>query len=291
MRALVTGSEGFLGRHFVEYLRENGFVVVESDIRARKPIDCRSIFRDSNIRFDLVVHCAAVIPDLEAREENPMPVAGNLELDAAMFQFIMRTRPWRTVYFSSAAAYPIDLNLPQRGMTESDIDLDDIRQPDGIYGFVKLTGEIQAREANAQGVRVVVVRPQTGYGTDQSLSYPFPSFIEQARRVADPFRVWGSGKQIRDFVHVDDIIGCVMACIDKGYLGPINIGNGLPIDMGYFANLVIKAQWGYKPTIEFLTDKPEGSMARYADIEAMLEIYEPKVTLQEGIRRAIEHGI
>lgn len=287
VKALVTGSKGFIGRHFTHYLRAQDWLVLECDIRDPEPLDCRRFFHQSRIHFDLVVHAAAVIPDLEQRGLNAMPVAGNLEIDAAFFQWAMKTMPTKAVYFSSAAAYPIDLNRPERGMKEDDIDLDDLRQPDGMYGMVKLVGEVQAREARHHGLDVLVVRPQTGYGEDQSLSYPFPKFIAQAKQRADPFVVWGSGKQIRDLIHVDDIVAATMALLDAGENGPVNLGIGLPIDMAYLAKKVSHGVPNYVPSFAFQYDKPEGSPARYADIEKMLEFYSPKISVWDGIKRAL----
>lgn len=287
MKALVTGSAGFVGSHFTRHLRDEGWSVLEVDIRHhRDPLDCRWFFHTSRIHFDLVIHCAAVIPHLAEREKNAMPVAGNLEIDAAMFQWAMKTHPSKTVYFSSAAAYPIHLNQSNRGLEEDDIDLDDICQPDSMYGTAKLIGEIQAREAKRQGLDVLVVRPQTGYGTDQARTYPFPSFIDRAKRRCDPFEIWGSGKQERDFIHIDDIVEATMKLLAKGEQGPINLGYGLPIDMEHFAKEVCW-QAGYTPSFSFLLDKPEGAPSRYANVERMFEYHLPQVSLAEGIRRAL----
>jgi nucleoside-diphosphate-sugar epimerase len=286
MRALVTGSSGFIGSAFTRHLRESGWSVLEVDVRHDPPIDCRKFFHISRQHFDLVIHAAAVIPHLAAREQNAMPVAGNLEIDAAFFQWLMKTRPTKTVYFSSAAAYPIDLNHPRRPLHEDDIDLDDLRQPDGMYGYYKLTGEIQAREAKRQGLHVLVVRPQTGYGEQQTLDYPLPAMVHRALHREDPFIIWGSGNQVRDPIYVDDIVAAVMTMLDMEFQGPVNLGSGDPWTLRDMASLVCAAA-GYTPTFEFLTDKPEGSRARYADTLLMEKFYHPNVTLEEGIRRML----
>lgn len=284
MRALVTGSEGFIGSHFTHYLRESGYSVLEVDIRNPKvDIDCRKFFHTSHMHFDLVIHAAAVIPHLASRQRNAMPVAGNLEIDSSFFQWVLNTRPTKTVYFSSAAAYPIDLNHRSRPLQEDDIDLDDLRQPDGMYGFYKLAGEVQAREAKRQGLYVLVVRPQTGYGIGQTVNYPIPAMVRRAIRHEDPFAIWGSGAQVRDPVYVDDIVGSVMAMLDLEFQGPVNIGSGEAWRMADIAALVCDTI-GYQPEFEFLTEKPEGSPARYADTVLMNKFYQPTISLRDGIR-------
>lgn len=292
MRALVTGSSGFIGSHFTRHLRENGYSVLEVDVRRHHaaPIDCRRFFHVDRQHFDLVIHAAAVIPHLESRGLNSMPVAGNLEIDASMFQWAMKTMPTKVVYFSSSAAYPIDLNHPKRPLHEDDIDLDDLRQPDGMYGFYKLAGEVQAREARRQGLYVLVVRPQTGYGEGQTIDYPIPAMVQRALHQEDPFTIWGSGNQVRDPVHVDDIIGAVMAMLDIEFQGPVNIGGGLPWTLRDMAELICH-EAGYQPELEFLTDKPEGSPARYADTTLMNKFYWPSVDLEEGVWRLLREAV
>jgi nucleoside-diphosphate-sugar epimerase len=289
MRALVTGSAGFIGSHFSKHLRENGWSVLEVDVRHDPPIDCRKFFHQSRMHFDLVIHAAAVIPHLAARERNAMPVAGNLEIDASFFQWAMKTRPTKSVYFSSAAAYPIDLNLVQRGLQEDDIDLDDIRHADGMYGFYKLAGEIQAREAKRHGLYILVVRPQTGYGVGQTVDYPLPAMVKRGVRHEDPFPIWGSGKQVRDPIYVDDIVCAVMEMMRLEYQGPVNLGSGEAWTVADIAALVCE-EVGYEPRFEFLIEKPEGSPARFADTELMRRFYEPSITLREGIHRMIQEA-
>lgn len=221
-----------------------------------------------------------------------MPVAGNLEIDAAFFQWMMRTKPTQTVYFSSAAAYPIDLNLRTRGLHEDDIDLDDLRHPDGMYGMVKLVGEIQAREAQRLNQHVLVVRPQTGYGEDQSPSYPFRAIIERARNGDDPLVVWGPGDQARDFIHVDDIVSAVMKLLAVDAEGPINLGSGAATTLSEFARMVcasVRAEVeDYSPSIAFDLTKPQGAKWRFADTTLMHLFHDHRVSLTEGIGRALD---
>ena len=281
MRALVTGSEGFLGRHFVAELEKRYHV---TGVDVTNGVDCRKVFAGETRRYDLVVHCAAQIPDREHRAKHPLSIAVNLELDAAMFDWALRTRQRRVVFFSSCAAYPI--RQPWQPFKETDIDLGDVRSPDALYGWEKLTGEQLAFAARGDGLKVTVVRPFSGYGADQSLDYPFPSFVARGLSRDDPFCVWGSGKQTRDWVHVDDVVGCVAALVKEGVDGPVNIGTGRPTTMTQLAHLVC-SQIGYLPHVSCDTSKPGGAPYRVADTTLMRQFYEPKVTLEEGIARAL----
>lgn len=289
-RVLITGDKGFIGSHFHRHLKEKGWSVFGFDIRGTYGIDAVEFFRHDRTHFDLVLHCAAAIPDLVERERDSMPVASNIALDSLYLQWALRTRPKKAVYFSSAAAYPIDLNLRGHALHEDDIDLDDLRQPDGMYGFAKLCGEVQVREAQRQGLDVLVVRPQTGYGLAQTPHYPLPAMVQRALNREDPFVIWGSGEQIRDPIYVDDIVEAIMAMLDADVQGPVNIGGGEPWSMTEMARLVCEAA-GYTPELEFQLDKPEGSPARYAETTLMHNFYVPRITLKDGVRRMLQEVV
>lgn len=289
-RALVTGHRGFVGGHFMDRLRSDGWAVYGCD--TVEGDDCRTLFAGPD-HFDLVIHCAAVVGGRATIEGQPMAVATDLAIDADLWQYALRTRPGRVVYFSSSAAYPIRLQSPDRlGLTrprklfEDRIYLNDIDQPDQTYGLAKLVGEIQAAHVRAEGVPVTVVRPFSGYGEDQALDYPFPSFIDRAVRREDPFDIWGDGQQVRDFIHISDIVEAVMVAVAEGIDGPVNLCTGIPTSFLDLAELVC-AQAGYKPKLRVNLDAPQGVRYRVGDPTLMRTFYEPRVSLEEGVARAL----
>lgn len=289
MKTLVTGSAGFLGRHFVDALDNHGHEVVGADII--DGVDALDVFRYNTTHFDLVIHCAAVAPHRAAIDGHPLAVgAGNLELDAALFQWAARTRPGRIVYLSSSAAYPVWMQTATltTDLAEHNITFTgEIGAPDAIYGWVKLTGERLARAYREQGGMVTVVRPFSGYGSAQTADFPFGAFRARALAREDPFTVWGDGFQVRDWIHVDDIVAAVLAAVDNAVNGPVNISTGIGTSMADLAALFTR-EAGYAPTIDFRTDRPAGVAYRVGDPGRLHDFYTPKVTLAEGVRRALQ---
>jgi nucleoside-diphosphate-sugar epimerase len=291
MIALVTGSAGFVGRHMVAELRRRDWKVFEVDpADGLSGYDALDIFRETSHRYDLVVHCAAVSPHRAAIDGSPLAVgAGNLELDAAMFRWAARTKPGRVVYLSSSAAYPLHL---QEGppdvvrLSEWELNLHDSDEQDGIYGQLKVMGELLAEAYRQTGGAVTVVRPFSGYGEDQSDDFPFGAFRDRARRHQDPFMVWGDGTQVRDWVHVDDVVGAVLAAAEHEIDGPVNICTGIGTSMAELATRFAE-EAGYSPRYAFMADKPAGVQYRVGDPSLLNEFYVPKVTIQEGVRRAL----
>lgn len=286
--ALVTGHAGFVGRHFVRRLLGDGWAVYGVDVANGPGEDCRRLFATSDERYDLVVHCAAVVGGRAMIEGQPMAVATDLAIDADLWQWALRTRPGRVVYFSSSAAYPTWMQgeACTSPLIEAAIRLDDIAQPDQTYGLAKLVGEVQAELVRAEGVPVTVVRPFSGYGEDQALDYPFPSFIARALAREDPFTIWGDGLQVRDWVHISDVVEAVMVMVAEGIDGPVNLCSGVPTSFVDLAELVC-ASARYVPELSFELGAPTGVRYRVGDPTLMRSFYEPKVTLEEGVARSL----
>ena len=297
-KALVTGHKGFVGRHFVRKLEAEGWDITGVDIVSENPIDARDFFRKDNTHYDLVVHLAAVVGGRATIEGAPLSVAVDLAIDSEAFQWALRTKPKHFVYYSSSAAYPISLQtehakfggikLPFNDyrLKESDIDLENIDNPDLTYGWSKLTGEMLASHAEKAGVRVHVFRPFSGYGSDQALDYPFPSFIARAKRKDNPFEIWGDGTQTRDWIHIDDIVDATMAAVVEDVEGPINLCSGRPTSFNELAEIVSK-EAGYKPWLDHKLSAPKGVHYRVGDPTKLNEFYIPKIPLEEGVRRAL----
>lgn len=296
-RALVSGHLGFIGRHMERRLLGDGYEVFGCDIR--DPIialDARDYFRRDARRFDLVVHCAAVVGGRVKLDGAPIEVAVDLAIDAEFFQWVLKTRPGAVIYFSSSAAYPTDKQLdlePRERLAEYLLDTyrhGVIGKPDQTYGWAKVTGELLAGIVNHQGgVPVHVLRPFSGYGADQDLDYPFPSFIQRALRRDDPFEVWGDGEQVRDFIHVDDVVDGALAAVEHGITEPVNLCTGRGVSFNELARLVTTAA-GYAPQLKHRLGAPVGVRHRVGDPTEMLRFYTPRVSLEEGIERAIGSG-
>lgn len=288
-KILITGGEGFVGRAFVRFLKDDEIEIVD----IKNGHDCREWFKTHADVYDLVIHLAAIVGGRMLIEGNPIAVATDLSIDAEMFNWAVRTKQPRVVYFSSSAAYPIELQdqyawAMMKNLAEWQINLKNIREPDMTYGLSKITGEILAEYARKQGVAVYVFRPFSGYGEDQDLDYPFPSFIKRIKDKVSEFEIWGDGKATRDFIHIDDIVGAVMKAVELDIQEPINLGTGIGISFNSLADIMMEIS-GYKVPIRHVLDKPVGVERRVADNSKMLEFYQPKILLGEGIKRALNY--
>lgn len=288
----------------VEYFgAEERLVFLEADIRkvlrglVANPEYLVHEYGVNITRFNDVFHFAAIVGGRAKIDGDPMIVAQDLVIDAEMFYWVVNHKPERVLFPSSSAAYPIHLQAEGDSVPlfEKAIDFDEnMGMPDMTYGWSKLTGEYLARiAAKHYGISVACVRPMSGYGEDQNLSYPIPAIALRAAKKENPFEVWGSGKQGRDFVHIDDCIDLILLAMDKIHDGSgINIGSGRLTSFLEIIDVFTDFA-GYKPTIKPLLDKPVGVHARYANMDLVKEKYgwEPKISLREGMRRVYEQAV
>ncbi len=320
--ALVTGSHGFVGRHFVRRLLGNGYEVTGVDAlvpgSGARPLlewvdslpsgshdfneeltDARVWFsQNSDTYFDLVIHLAAVVGGRETIERNPLAVAEDLEIDSAFWRWVVKSSPGHVISFSSSAAYPISMQTASSGDTlldENDLTFEgELGMPDLTYGWAKMTSEYLGRVvAREYGVKVASYRPFSGYGSDQDANYPFRAICERAlRREVDGqgrFFVWGSGDQKRDFVHIDDVVDCVMATYLRITDGTaLNISTGRLTSFKELAKLACNAT-NWDPEIVGIESRPQGVFSRGGSIIRQNALgFSPKISIEEGVARCIQ---
>ena len=258
--------------------------------------DCRAWFqRIKDTDFDYTFHLAAMVGGRLMIENNPLAVADDLAIDAAYWQWAKLARPRKSVCFSSSAAYPVKLQRPDHYvlLKEDMISFaDDIGMPDMTYGWAKLTNEYLARLAyEKHGLKSVCYRPFSGYGEDQDDAYPFPSICKRvlANKGAAVLQVWGSGTQMRDFIHIDDCVTGVLTTMDK-----IDDGGALNLSTGIFTSFIDFARMaagiaGYRPEVKGMSDKPAGVHARAGDTAKQKQFgFAYGISFREGVSRALE---
>jgi nucleoside-diphosphate-sugar epimerase len=320
VKVLVTGGAGFVGRHVVKRLLDRGDEVHCVDVVAPlaggllpeawplfNPLDstrfhfyhedCRRYFeRVGDTDFDYCFHLAAMVGGRLMIENNPLAVADDLSIDAEYWQWAARVGPGKTLCFSSSAAYPVRFQRAENYvlLKENMISFDgDIGMPDMSYGWAKLTCEYLARLAfQKHGLRSVVYRPFSGYGEDQDDTYPFPSICKRvlANRGRPILQVWGSGRQMRDFIHIEDCMDCIFMTMDQVHdASAVNLSTGIYTSFIEFARIAA-GMVGYQPEVRGTSDKPEGVFARGGDTALQNSYgFRPKTAFQDGIKAALHY--
>lgn len=320
-RVLITGGAGFVGRHFVRHFLDHGHHVVcvdnivpltgGIDPASGWPLfdprdydqfefvnqDCRDYFAaNGRTHFDLALHLAAMVGGREMIENNPLSVAEDLAIDSMYWSWAARARPDKTICFSSSAAYPIKYQRQDgyKLLTEDMISFgSDIGMPDMSYGWAKLTNEYLATLAfEKYGLKSVTYRPFSGYGEDQDAAYPFVSICKRvlSNIGAPTLQVWGTGDQMRDFIHISDCVAGVIGTMDAVEDGSaINLSTGILTSFKQFAAMAAQLA-GYSPTVVGNSVKPEGVFARGGDTSRQCSLgFTHTISFSQGIETALNY--
>ena len=308
---LVTGGASFIGSHLVDALVVRGACVrVVDDLSSGTLENLRHCSNDAACEFicgdlrepgiaraavrgiDLVFHLAADHGGRGYVDTNQAGPASNLCLDGLVFREALRAGVSKIVFASSGCVYP---NYLQSDPDEEIYLTEDLVKPpydaDNMYGWTKLMGELTLRAYHEKyGLKAVSCRYFTVYGPRAKENHAIMAMIARAFVGQEPFEIWGTGEQIRNWTYVDDIVeGTILAGenIDDGTA--VNLGTMERIRVLDAARTVMNFT-GHEAQIATRPDMPTGPLNRVADNSLAKQLLgvEPKVCFRSGLKRTIE---
>ena len=310
VKVLVTGGASFIGSHLVDALVARGAAVtVVDDLSSGRLENIKEHLDKGKISFladDLLGGVAAramtgvkVVFHLAAKhggrgyvDHRQAECSSNLALDGIIFKAALETGVEKVVYASSGCVYPNFIQAdPKEELYLSEAMVGPPYDADNMYGWAKLMGEFTLKAYYAQcGLKSVSCRYFAVYGPRALESHSVIAMIARAFLREDPFRVWGTGEQVRNWTYVDDIVeGTILAAGKINDGSAVNLGTTERISVLNAAREVL-GQTGHKAEIMTQPDMPTGPMNRVADnrLGKQLLGWEPKVAFREGLRRTID---
>jgi UDP-glucose 4-epimerase len=298
---LVTGGAGFIGSHLVERLLADGHRVrvldnlstgrienlpreaqlVEADVRSRAAI---AAALDG---VEGVFHLAAVASVVRCNEAWRDCHEINLGATVTLLDVCRDCDPTLpVVYASSAAVYGEQETSPlHERLTPA---------PLGPYGADKAACELQARAAaNVHGMRTFGLRFFNVFGPRQAPDDAYAGVITIFRgraRLGLPMKVHGDGLQSRDFVHVGDVVECLMRAmaslgVRSGPCADVaNVATGRATTIRELAE-VIAARWGTRPVVVHGPERPgeiRHSLGSVEHLQRLLD-FRPNCSLRAGL--------
>ena len=295
MNFLVTGGAGFIGSRVVKLLlEENHKVTVIDDLCSGKldnladfknkidfhNLDVRDFEKIKPIisKSDGIFHFAALTNVLESftkkDEYNAVNVKGTQNILDIAKQFDLKV-----VFASSAAVYGDTKKIPIKEDVE--------RNPLNPYGQTKLQCEYLCEKYSQMGTKITVLRFFNVYGKGQNPAYAgvISKFLENVSNGKPPI-IYGDGKQIRDFVFVNDVAEANLLAMESNSHGKfINIGTGDKTSVLELAEMIIKiSKQNIKP---IFVDEKEGDIKNsQADITLAQELlkWNPKTKIENWLK-------
>jgi nucleoside-diphosphate-sugar epimerase len=218
--------------------------------------------------------------------------ATNLALDGLLFLACREAGVEKVVFASSGCVYPNHLQTDPGEILYLKEDM--VGPPydaDNMYGWAKLMSEMTLQAYSREwGLPSASCRYFTVYGERGVENHAVIAMIARAFVKQDPFAVWGTGEQIRNWTYVGDIVRGTILAAEK-------IGDGTAINLGTMERTrVIDAvqevlrYTGHSARIELLPNMPTGPLNRVADnaLARTLLGWEPEVRFMDGLHRTID---
>jgi len=310
-KVLVTGGASFIGSHLVDALVERGAQVrVVDDLTSGKRSNIEQHLADGRVEFieadlrepgvtraamngiEIAFHLAADHGGRGYVDLHQAACAVNLMLDGLVFRACLEAGVEKVVYASSGCVYP---NHIQTNPNEILYLTEDMVGPpydaDHLYGWAKLMAEMTLRAYYVDhGMKSACCRYFTVYGPRGIENHAVIAMIARAFINQDPFVVWGTGEQIRNWTYIDDIVrGTILAAekIDDGTA--VNLGTMERIRVIDAVHEILRT-FKRKPQIELHPEMPTGPLNRVADNSLAKELigWEPQVMFMDGLHRTID---
>jgi dTDP-glucose 4,6-dehydratase len=307
MRILVTGGAGFIGSHFIRLLAQHktlemeSIVVLDKLTYAGTKENLAELLENKNIQFVHGDICDADTVDLIiAKVDCIVNFAAESHVDRSInnsSEFINTNVVGVQVLLDAIKKSKQNIRFLQVSTDEvyGSIDSGSWNEdcallPNSPYSASKAGGELLARAYHkTHGVDVVITRCSNNYGTHHFPEKLIPLFITNLLE-GKKLPVYGSGKNVRDWLHVDDHCRAILKVLMNGKSGDIyNVGGGRELTNLEITQLILEAMNGEESSIEFVEDR-KGHDYRYSvnwtKINKELG-YQPKIEFEDGLKDTI----
>jgi GDP-L-fucose synthase len=298
-KILVTGANGFLGKHLIRKLI--GVGVREENIYSPKSSELDFRAWDSCVRAvrgkDIVIHLAAKVGGIGFNREKPGELFyDNIVMGAQLMEAARQANVGKFIALGTVCAYPKFTPVPFK---EIDLWNGYPEETNAPYGLAKKMLLVQAQAYRQQyGFHAIFLLPVNLYGPgdnfDPRSSHVIPAlirkFVEAKEESQASVTIWGTGKATREFLYVEDAAEAIVLATQKyDKADPVNIGAAFEIPIKDLA-LLIRKIVGYDGKIVWDGTRPDGQPRRKLDVSrAEKEFsFRSSTNFEKGLRKTIE---
>jgi len=305
-RVLVTGATGFIGTNLVQRLVGMG-TLVRGTIHKKQPplkiegveyIKCDLTIEEDCLKactdIEYVFMCAANSSGAAVMEKTPLVhLTPNLIMNALMLAAAYSRGVKKFAFISSNTVYP----LTDFAVKEDDENFEFFDKY-FIVGWMKRFSELMCEMYSTKiknPMQTIVIRPGNLYGSYDKFNWKeskvIAALIRRAIEKQNPFIVWGDGKDIKDFLYIDDFIdGLLLAFQKTDTFMPINVASGIPVTIREVLAEILTITKHTEADVSFDDTKPTMIPKRMINIERIIELTEwrPTTTMKEGLQKTID---
>ncbi len=293
-KILILGSNGMVGTSVVKSFKNStDFQVIKSN---RDDTDLFN-FEETNKLIsktnpDILINAAAKVGGIVANNQQRTEfLIENLKININILESCIPFNNIKIINLGSSCIYPLNANNP---ISETEFMNGKLEPTNSPYAMAKLTSIELGDAMNKQyGHKVINLMPTNLYGPNDNFSevdsHVIPGLIfrmEKAKKENNPtFSIWGSGKPLREFLHVDDLSNAIKFIIENEINDNlINIGSGDEVSIKSIAETIKKVS-DYKGDLSFDTTKPDGNPRKLLDSTKILKLgWKPQISLPDGLK-------
>ncbi|WP_315901607.1 GDP-L-fucose synthase [Salipiger bermudensis] len=311
MKIYVAGHRGMVGGAILRQLqaRQSAGEALELLTRSSAELDLTSqpdvrAFMQAE-KPDVVILAAAKVGGIHANNTYPAEfIYENLMIECNVIHEAHAAGVTRLLQLGSSCIYPKAVPQPMREDALLTGTLEPTNEP---YAIAKIAGIKLCESYNRQyGVDYRSVMPTNLYGPGDNFhpenSHVLPALIRRFHEAAldgrDEVVIWGSGKPMREFLHVDDMAEASLFVLEldktiyeantQPMLSHINVGSGSDVTILELAQMVAKVT-GFQGRITTDPSKPDGTMRKLMDVSRLAQMgWTARIGLEEGIRETYE---
>ncbi len=303
----IAGHRGMVGSAICRHLKAAGYknLLVQSRDQLDLTQQAAVMQFFSRQRPEYVFLCAARVGGIYANNTYPADfIYQNLMIEANIIQAAYQYKVKRLLFLGSSCIYPREAQQP---MPESALLSGPLEPTNEPYAIAKIAGIKLCESFNRQyGTDFRSVMPTNLYGPEDNFhpqnSHVIPALIQrihEAKIEQKPqVEIWGSGRPMREFLHVDDMASACIFVMNlslqdyqkntQAMLSHINIGSGKDISIHDLAQL-IKQTVGYSGKLYFNTQQPDGSPRKLLDVSRIQQMgWQASIGLQQGLQQTYQ---
>ena len=294
---LVLGATGFLGKRICKKLEKLNIVFIKSSLSLG--VDLRNynetIDLFEKVKGGTIINCASYVGGIQFGYKHPAELfTNNLRINVNILEAANNAKIKRIVNPISNCVYPSKATL----FKENEIWDGPMHESVLVYGFVRKLFWVGSWAFNKQyGLDVVNLVISNMYGPDDhfeeershALGALIMKFVKAKKNNEPNVVVWGSGKPVREWLHVDDGAEALIRAIDKpSNIDFINVGVAEGISIIDMAEM-IKKHVGYNGNIKLDPSMPDGAMYKTVDgITGFNYLgWKPQIQFEEGVKKTI----
>ena len=295
MKVLILGSNGLVGTSVKNVLARNSNIK-ELICATRNDADLFNFGETKelieNSKPDIMINAAAKVGGIYANNSKRTEfILENLKINVNILEASIPFTDMYIINLGSSCIYPLEADNPIKEESVMSGRLEPTNSP---YAMAKLTAiEIGDALSSQYGHKVLNLMPTNLYGPfdnfSENDSHVIPGLIAKMHKAkeqkAEEFKIWGTGKPLREFLYVDDLSRAIEYLIfNKPKESLLNIGSGVEITIYELAKK-IKRVIEFDGQLNFDSTKPDGNPRKLLDSSTINKLgWSPEINLDNGLR-------